>query len=57
MKQPLIIRIQKSILRKRKPIIQNYDDFDNGFDTGWNAAIEFILKLIEGKTKSWKRNA
>jgi len=51
MKQPLIISIQKLIHSKKKPIIQNYDDFDNGYDTGWNTAIEIILKLIEGKTK------
>jgi len=41
----------KKALPEKKPIIQHYDDGDNGFDTGWNFAINAILKAIDKEMK------
>ena len=34
---------------KDKPIKQNNDDFDNGFESGYNYAKDYIRKKIEGE--------
>jgi len=32
---------------EKKEIKQHYDDFENGYDSGWNGAIDYILKKCE----------
>ena len=37
------------VLALQKDITQSYDDFDNGYETGWRTAITDIAKLFTDK--------
>ena len=38
--------LRKEIEALMKPIKQNDDDFDNGYDTGFNSAIDAVIERL-----------
>ena len=42
--------LSEIVMARQKPITQSYDDFDNGYETGYRSATTDIAKLFEEQT-------